>query len=221
MTIEKFIVVWASTTPDGKDLRVGVLGAERTPDVFDKHKDAREAMERSRDRLAEETSEAGQKLESTEHGADCIVATSSACTMKWHVKRVEVYVPDPWPYDYRKAVEADVRAAFEERGVTKRLDPGELDELYDELYVDDAVTGNGSGSYTFSTWGAEENLSHNGEILKEALDELSATVNVLEDPEGCDVLIRCHLLYAAMVKVNESLPEGGGDDKKEEEDDED
>lgn len=220
MTIEKFIVVRASSA--GNELHVGVVGAENAPDVFDKLEDAREAMARGRDRLAEESAEAGRELESAGHGADCIVATSVAGTTKWRVKRVEVYVPDPWPYDYRKAVEADVRSAFEERGVTKRLDPGELDELYDELYDDDAVTGNGSGSYTFSTWGAEENLSHNSEILKEALDELGAAVNVLEDPEGCDVLIRCHLLYAAMVKVNKSLPEDGGDGKKkEEEDDED
>ena len=36
----------------------------------------------------------------------------------------------------------------------------------------DSVTGNASGSYTFSAWQAEENLCHNFELLTDALEEL-------------------------------------------------
>lgn len=38
-------------------------------------------------------------------------------------------------------------------------------ELNDTLFVNDSVTGNASGSYTFSTWQAEEDLCHNSESL--------------------------------------------------------
>lgn len=57
--------------------------------------------------------------------------------------------------------------------------------LYDTLFIDDSVTGNASGSYTFSTWQAEENLCHNMDLLKEA----------------CDVTIRCYLLPQAISNV--------------------
>lgn len=49
--------------------------------------------------------------------------------------------------------------------------------LNDELWTADSVTGNGSGSYTFSTWKAEEYLAHNWDILTEALEEFG----MLED----------------------------------------
>ena len=35
------------------------------------------------------------------------------------------------------------------------------DYLNDTLFIEDSVTGNGSGSYTYSTYRAEEYLCHN------------------------------------------------------------
>lgn len=61
-------------------------------------------------------------------------------------------------YDYLKAVKEDV-ANF----ISNEIDPTKFEDLdalreylNDELFCNDSVTGNGSGSYTFSTWKAEE-----------------------------------------------------------------
>ena len=80
-------------------------------------------------------------------------------------------------YDYREAVKDDLIDLINDEFV-KRLDAGEFDnlddfreELNDAAWIDDSVTGNGSGSYTFSTWKAEENLCHNMDLLAEALED--------------------------------------------------
>lgn len=109
-------------------------------------------------------------------------------------------------YDYRAAVKKDVEAAFKRFGITTRLDGEACEDLCEELFIGDAVTGSRSGSYTFSRWKAEENLCHNWRLLKEALDELGGELD-LDDPEGADVAIRCHLLAGAVREVSEALPE--------------
>lgn len=68
------------------------------------------------------------------------------------------------------------------------------------------MTGNASGSYTFSTWQAEEYLAHNWDVLEEACAEFGADMGeeVKKGAENADVLIRCYFLGAAIDKV---LPE--------------
>lgn len=72
------------------------------------------------------------------------------------------------------------------------------EKLYDILFSDDAVTGNGSGSYTMNTFKAEEYVSHNLSLLADAFDDFGydskAIINTLNNPEYCDVLIRCYML---------------------------
>ena len=48
-----------------------------------------------------------------------------------------------------------------------------FDELYDELWVADSVTGNASGSYYCNAYKAEEALAGNWELLAEALEDPS------------------------------------------------
>lgn len=65
-------------------------------------------------------------------------------------------------YDYRNAVLEDVREAIM-NNTECRPESGEsmedfIERVYEDLWVNDSVTGNGSGSYTFNTWQAEENL---------------------------------------------------------------
>lgn len=55
--------------------------------------------------------------------------------------------------DYKRQVEWDAREAIKEGAGWYES----WDEMYDALFTDDAVTGNGSGSYTFSTARAAEN----------------------------------------------------------------
>lgn len=45
------------------------------------------------------------------------------------------------------------------------------EELNEKCWDSDSVTGNASGSYTFNTYKAEENLNGNWDLLLEALEE--------------------------------------------------
>ena len=61
-------------------------------------------------------------------------------------------------YNYMETVKDDVRQAIEDNyDIADYSDRDEFEEtLYEDLWVDDSVTGNGSGSYTFSRSKAEE-----------------------------------------------------------------
>ena len=88
------------------------------------------------------------------------------------------------------------------------------DSLNDDLWTNDSVTGNGSGSYFFNTWKAEEALCHNLDLLGEACEEFGSTADLLKDgAEACDVTIRCYLLPRA---ISEALDELEEDDEDEE-----
>lgn len=76
-------------------------------------------------------------------------------------------------YDYRQAVRDDILDYIKEHDIqVTDKNREEVEEfLYDILFVEDSVTGNASGSYTFNTWKAEEYLCHNLDLLAEAIDE--------------------------------------------------
>lgn len=127
-------------------------------------------------------------------------------------------------YDYRENVLEDVREYISNNYTREELkeladDLDELeDKLDDEMWTADSVTGNGSGSYTFNTWQAEENLCHNLDLIQEVgreFGELDMT-----NPESCDVSIRCYYLREC---INEVLNEDYSDlyDEEEEEEEED
>ena len=121
-------------------------------------------------------------------------------------------------YNYLESVIADVKNYIEEHDITVTEDnKDELREsLYDDLFISDSVTGNASGSYTFSTWQAEENLCHNLDLLKEALEEFGDDCNILDSAESCDVTIRCYLLGQAISSVLDELAgESDSDDDEE------
>lgn len=84
------------------------------------------------------------------------------------------------------------------------------DDLYDELMNSDYVTGNLSGSYTFSRWQAAEYVCHNLDLLDAALTELygqNVPVRCVTDPEWCDVIIRCYLLDSCLNAVLDGIKE--------------
>lgn len=113
-------------------------------------------------------------------------------------------------YNYFGAVCDDVREVIAESWADRFADFETLDELRealnDELWVCDHVTENASGSYTFSTWQAEEYLAHNWDVLEEACAEFGADMGeeVKKGAENADVLIRCYFLGAA---IDEVLPD--------------
>ena len=82
-------------------------------------------------------------------------------------------------------------------------------KLNDELWIEDSVTGNASGSYYCNAYKAEESIAHNWGLLEEALDEFGQNnINVIEKgAEWADVTIRCYLLGLAISEVLDDLEE--------------
>ena len=100
-------------------------------------------------------------------------------------------------YDYRKHIKEDIINYIKDNYTKEEINEKSYDEFYDDLFIEDSVTGNASGSYTFNTWQAEENLTHNYDLLTEALDEFGYTHGsepFNKGAEWCDVTIRCYLL---------------------------
>lgn len=126
-------------------------------------------------------------------------------------------------YDYLSAVESDVREYIENN--VNFHDYSDLDEmkedLNEKLFVEDSVTGNASGSYTFNTWKAEEYLCHNLDLLAEANEEFGGSSDILSDgAETCDVTIRCYLLGQAIEKVAPDMWQDWEDSQEESEEEE-
>ena len=106
-------------------------------------------------------------------------------------------------YNYLEQVTADAKEAIlENMEYWIFYDREELEEVaHDELWADDSVTGNASGSYFCSTWKAEEALCHNWDLLAEACEEFGQDIGEAfkRGAEFCDVTIRCYLLSQAIV----------------------
>ena len=129
-------------------------------------------------------------------------------------------------YDYEKHVKEDVREYISNHYTREELKAlaDDLDELENRLddimWIADSVTGNGSGSYTFNTWQAEENLCHNLDLVQEVSREFGEFD--LTNPEGIDVSIRCFYLRGCINEVlNEDYADLYDEDEEDEEEEED
>ena len=103
---------------------------------------------------------------------------------------------------------------YEPEGIKKILaDEDEREEfreaLNDDLFTEDSVTGNASGSYTFNTWEAEENICHNLDLLQDALEDFCCdpAFPLEKGAEWADVTIRCYLLGQAIDAALDELTE--------------
>lgn len=128
-------------------------------------------------------------------------------------------------YNYYEAVKDDVREYIENEinlNEWKGNREGLEEKLNDDLWTCDSVTGNASGSYTFNTWEAEENLCHNLDLLEEALDEFGSDKGYLLEngAEAADVTIRCYLLGSTIAEVLDELEDELTEDEEEDEEDE-
>lgn len=118
-------------------------------------------------------------------------------------------------YDYMESVKEDVKNYIDSEINFEDFDSlEELEEkLNVDLWVEDSVTGNGSGSYTFNRVQASLYVLDNMDLLQEAIDEFAiepATVGnkfISEDWEWFDVTIRCYLLGSAISEVLNDLEE--------------
>ena len=132
-------------------------------------------------------------------------------------------------YDYREAMTEDVK-----QWITDEVnladwteDRGGLEQqLNDDLWTADSVTGNGSGSYTFNRVQASLYVLDNMDLLQKAINEFAtdpatdpATVGnkfISEDWEWFDVTIRCYLLGSVISDVLDEMEENGDFDESEE-----
>ena len=123
-------------------------------------------------------------------------------------------------YDYLEHVTSDVldaiREDYTEDEVSAKLLKEEdfAEELHEQFWDSDSVTGNLSGSYTFSTYKAEEYLAHNWSLLIEAAEAFGQEAIISESWENgaefWDVTIRCYLLGQAISAALEELKKERG-----------
>ena len=121
--------------------------------------------------------------------------------------------------EYREDVKSDIMSYLDDAFGGKRIQKKKRADLYDEMFVADSVTGNGSGSYTFNRAEAEENIKECTELLGEAMEQFGCGHELLEKgAEACDVTIRCHLLWQL---IDECIDEHNEELKKKKEEGED
>lgn len=124
-------------------------------------------------------------------------------------------------YDYREAMTEDVKEWIKENiDLTEWTEDREglEQQLNDDLWTEDSITGNASGSYYCNSYNAEESIAHNWDLLNEALDEFGQNnINVIEKgAEWADVIIRCYLLGFVISDVLDEMEENGDFDESEE-----
>lgn len=86
-----------------------------------------------------------------------------------------------------------------------------VDKVMDEMFIDDSITGNGSGSFTFNAEEAKENIE---DLLwdDDFIVELSGTGSSLEQllekgPEAVDVSARCFALSYTFSDIEKAIEE--------------
>ncbi len=115
-------------------------------------------------------------------------------------------------YNYREEVYDDVLKWMKNENMS--LFPQDYenaadlaDAIDEELWVNDSVTGNGSGSYWFNAWKAAAALAHNYDLLDECMEEYGPAndKDYFDAYEAHDVAIRCYLLHGAIDDVLDSM----------------
>lgn len=130
-------------------------------------------------------------------------------------------------YNYLENVTADAKQAIlENMNDWNFTDREDLEEIAnDNLWADDNVTGNGSGSYTFNREAAKEYVTRSDDgmdTLRDAVREFDCEHEAFsafleEDWEYLDVTIRCYLLGQAISAAIDELEEEGKIQYQEEE----
>ena len=113
---------------------------------------------------------------------------------------------------YMEQMTEDIKTYIQENGIDTTDRDAAAERLQDELFTADSVTGNGSGSYTFSTEKAKENVlgdpdaeDYIRELIADwCLDEKTLAQHLF-DWEYWDVSIRCYLLPQAIDAALDEL----------------
>ena len=118
---------------------------------------------------------------------------------------------------YLEQIKEDIRNHIKENYTNEEIsekmeDRDEFEEmLNDELWTDDNVTGNGSGSYTFDRSKAQEFVLADIETVQEALREFCVEADTIakkfleSDWEYFDVTARCYVLGMGISEVLDEI----------------
>ena len=115
-------------------------------------------------------------------------------------------------YDYAEAVKHDIlEYIHDELDLEAFEDLSELkNNLQDELWNNDSITGNASGSYTSNSEQAKEYVCDNTDLLLDAIKEFDVDCETVGEKfiqknwEYFDVIIRCFVLSSC---INDALEE--------------
>lgn len=117
-------------------------------------------------------------------------------------------------YNYYNAMENDIKNYIEENiDLSDYTREALEEELNDDLWAYDGVTGNASGSYTFCRATAKEYVVDNTDLCADALEEFCVEPKTIaekflaEDWEYFDVTIRCYLLGECIYSVLDEYEE--------------
>lgn len=108
--------------------------------------------------------------------------------------------------DYKEQIKDDLREYAQE----SKSYCDSLEAFRDSCWTADSVTGNGSGSYTFNRWQAEENIKDlifSEELLEMFREFGEERVPLERGAEFIDVSIRCFLLDSCIYEIEEELKE--------------
>ena len=123
-------------------------------------------------------------------------------------------------YDYYECVEDDVlnylqdytNEELKEMTSEENFDTAQ-ETLYDELWAEDGITGNGWDGYPMSDDKKAEAVGANLELLADALDEFGCDAEcyrkALKDMNYADATIRCYVLgsaiHSALKKMRDTV----------------
>ena len=116
-------------------------------------------------------------------------------------------------YNYHDEMYADIKQYIEDNINVEDYEDGQelYEQLNDDLWVADSVTGNGSGSYTFNRNKAKEYVVDNIDLVGEMIDEFAIDAKTIgekfieQDWEYFDVSIRCYLLGQILGEVLDDM----------------
>lgn len=116
-------------------------------------------------------------------------------------------------YNYHDEMYADIKQYIEDNINVEDYEDGQelYEQLNDDLWVADSVTGNGSGSYTFNRNKAKEYVVDNIDLVGEMIDKFAIDAKTIgekfieQDWEYFDVSIRCYLLGQILGEVLDDM----------------
>ena len=126
-------------------------------------------------------------------------------------------------YDYRRAITDDVKdwivnnTDIPEEGITEGRDDDLYDWIYDEVFNEDSITGDGPYYYDTEDF-CSKCLSGNFDLLYEAIREFNPdndAMSLIEHYEEKDLaryfdcIIRCYLLMDCIYQAVEELKQDG------------